>query len=80
MAQIFVYGESLRSCLVAIVVPDNDVLERWARENNIKGTIRDLCENTVSRLGGQKFGESLLMKTGFYFSESKRRLCETSSN
>jgi long-chain acyl-CoA synthetase len=45
VAQIFVYGESIKSCLVAIVVPINEVLERWARDKNIRGTIRDLCED-----------------------------------
>ncbi|KAI1292032.1 Long-chain-fatty-acid--CoA ligase 1 [Halotydeus destructor] len=44
VAQIFVYGESLKSHLVAIVVPENDILEAWARQHNIKGTINDLCQ------------------------------------
>lgn len=50
VAQIFVYGESIKSCLVAIVVPINDVLYKWARDKNIKGTIRDLCDDPVSIL------------------------------
>ena len=47
VSQIFVYGESLKSSLVAIVVPENDILYVWAREHNIKGTIRDFCEDSV---------------------------------
>lgn len=31
VAQIFVYGESIKSSLVAIVVPDPEVLLGWAR-------------------------------------------------
>ncbi|CAH1406435.1 unnamed protein product [Nezara viridula] len=41
--QVFVYGESLKSCIVAIVVPDVDVVKSWAVENNIEGTFSVLC-------------------------------------
>lgn len=44
--QVFVYGESLKSCIVAVVVPDVDVLKSWAVENNIPGTLTVLCNNT----------------------------------
>ncbi|CAD7081095.1 unnamed protein product [Hermetia illucens] len=43
--QVFVYGESLKSCIVAVVVPDVDVLKCWAQENNIPGTLTVLCNN-----------------------------------
>lgn len=43
--QVFVYGESLKSCIVAVVVPDVDVLKCWAHENNIRGTLSVLCNN-----------------------------------
>ena len=32
---------------MAIVVPDAEVLEPWARNNGIKGDIKQLCENKV---------------------------------
>ncbi|KAL5282251.1 hypothetical protein ACFFRR_005444 [Megaselia abdita] len=49
--QVFVYGESLKSCIVAIVVPDVDVLKQWANENNIPGTLSVLCNSlTVKEL------------------------------
>uniref|UniRef100_A0A1L8DZ27 Long-chain-fatty-acid--CoA ligase n=1 Tax=Nyssomyia neivai TaxID=330878 RepID=A0A1L8DZ27_9DIPT len=49
--QVFVYGESLKSCIVAVVVPDVDVLKCWAQENNIPGTLSVLCNNpTVKEL------------------------------
>lgn len=47
VAQIFVYGESLKSCLVAVVVPEVTVLTLWCRRNNIRGTLTDLCQNQV---------------------------------
>ncbi|XP_055923856.1 long-chain-fatty-acid--CoA ligase 1 isoform X3 [Eupeodes corollae] len=43
--QVFVYGESLKSCIVAVVVPDVDVLKTWAQENAVKGTLSVLCNN-----------------------------------
>lgn len=43
--QVFVHGESLKSCIVAIVVPDVEVLKSWAFENNIPGTLTVLCNN-----------------------------------
>ncbi|XP_011503341.1 PREDICTED: long-chain-fatty-acid--CoA ligase 5 isoform X2 [Ceratosolen solmsi marchali] len=44
--QVFVYGESLKSCIIAIVVPDVDVIKCWALENNIPGTLSILCVNS----------------------------------
>nr|CAD7605596.1 unnamed protein product [Timema genevievae] len=41
--QVFVCGESLKSCIVAIVVPDVDVIKCWASENKIPGTLSVLC-------------------------------------
>lgn len=35
----------LQSCVVAIVVPDVDVLKCWAHENRIPGTLTVLCNN-----------------------------------
>ncbi|XP_074098028.1 long-chain-fatty-acid--CoA ligase 5 isoform X1 [Cotesia typhae] len=43
--QVFVHGESLKSCVVAIVVPDVDVVKCWALENKIPGTLSVLCAN-----------------------------------
>ena len=47
VAQIFVYGESLKSTLVAILVPDQVVLEIWSRNNNINQDFKELCRNKV---------------------------------
>jgi len=32
---VFVYGDSLKAFLIAIVVPDEENLTIWAKENNI---------------------------------------------
>ncbi|XP_055592368.1 long-chain-fatty-acid--CoA ligase 1 isoform X2 [Uranotaenia lowii] len=43
--QAFVHGESLKSCVVAIVVPDVDAVKLWAIQNGIPGTLSVLCNN-----------------------------------
>lgn len=43
--QTFVYGDSLKSNLVAIVVPDPEQLLPWAKERGFNGDLRSLCEN-----------------------------------
>uniref|UniRef100_A0A3B5L2L4 Arachidonate--CoA ligase n=1 Tax=Xiphophorus couchianus TaxID=32473 RepID=A0A3B5L2L4_9TELE len=46
VAQVFVHGDSLQSSLVAIVVPDADVLPGFAKSLGIQGAIEELCKNT----------------------------------
>lgn len=38
IAQIFVYGDSLQSSLVAIIVPEQAVIEKWAESNGLSGS------------------------------------------
>lgn len=45
--QIFIHGDSLKSCLVAVVVPDEEYLLKWAAQNRIGGTYEELCVNKV---------------------------------
>ncbi|XP_028412435.1 long-chain-fatty-acid--CoA ligase 5-like [Dendronephthya gigantea] len=45
VAQVFVYGHSLKSFIVGIVVPDEAVLLKWASENGFSKTFQELCEN-----------------------------------
>jgi len=45
VAQSFVYGDSLQSCVVAIVVPDFEVGEKWAKENKQDSSPESLVEN-----------------------------------
>ncbi|XP_045047301.2 long-chain-fatty-acid--CoA ligase 5 isoform X2 [Desmodus rotundus] len=43
--QAFVHGESLRSFLVGVVVPDADVLPSFAAKLGVKGSFEELCQN-----------------------------------
>ncbi|XP_041828912.1 long-chain-fatty-acid--CoA ligase 5 [Melanotaenia boesemani] len=46
VAQVFVHGDSLQSCLVAIVVPDAEILPGFAKNLGYQGSIEELCKNT----------------------------------
>ena len=39
-----IYGHSLKSNLVAIVVPDELAAASWAESKNISGTFEELCQ------------------------------------
>ncbi|XP_054459810.1 long-chain-fatty-acid--CoA ligase 1a isoform X1 [Anoplopoma fimbria] len=45
VCQVFVYGESLKACLVGIVVPDPDLLPIWIKKKGIEGSYSELCKN-----------------------------------
>lgn len=45
VAQAFVHGDSLQACLVAIVVPDPETLQKWAKTRGHVGTYDELCQN-----------------------------------
>ncbi|KAF1506692.1 Long-chain-fatty-acid--CoA ligase 5, partial [Eudyptula minor novaehollandiae] len=45
VAQVFVHGESLRSFLIGIVVPDPETLPEFAAKLGIKGSYEDVCKN-----------------------------------
>ncbi|KAJ3270477.1 Long-chain-fatty-acid--CoA ligase 5 [Terramyces sp. JEL0728] len=54
-SQIYVHGESLQSFLLAVIVPDEQLLKEWAEDNNIK-------EDYSSLLKSSKAKEMLLEK------------------
>lgn len=43
VAQAYLYGDSLKSACVAIIVPDEEVLTEWAKETGKAGTFKELC-------------------------------------
>ncbi|XP_045677836.1 long-chain-fatty-acid--CoA ligase 1 isoform X1 [Phyllostomus hastatus] len=45
VAQVFVHGESLQAFLIAIVVPDIEILGRWAGKRGLEGSFEELCRN-----------------------------------
>lgn len=46
VAQVFIHGESLKSSLVGVVVPDPEVLPGWAKTNlHVTQTMEELCAN-----------------------------------
>ena len=47
VAQAYLYGDSLKAACVAIIVPDEEVLMKWATDNNITGSFAELCQKKV---------------------------------
>jgi long-chain acyl-CoA synthetase len=41
IAQTFIYGDSLRSCTVAVIVPELDKVKDWGRENGKSNIFKD---------------------------------------
>uniref|UniRef100_A0A4W4HIA9 Long-chain-fatty-acid--CoA ligase n=1 Tax=Electrophorus electricus TaxID=8005 RepID=A0A4W4HIA9_ELEEL len=49
VAQLYVHGDSLQSCLIGIVVPDPEVMPSWAQKKGIGGCYDDLCKNVLKK-------------------------------
>jgi long-chain acyl-CoA synthetase len=45
IAQVFIYGDSYKSSLIGIIVPEQTVLYEWAKENNQECNMDTLCKN-----------------------------------
>lgn len=45
VAQVFIYGNSLKSSLVSIIVPEETVVYEWAKQNNIEAKFDELCQH-----------------------------------
>ena len=46
VAQVFVYGNSYKSSIVGIIIPEEPILFEWARENNLEQNMKNLCSNS----------------------------------
>ena len=49
VGQCLLYGDSLKSNLVAIVVPDELAVESWARVNGHSGSFAEMCKKDELR-------------------------------
>eukprot|EP00826_Nyctotherus_ovalis_P050113 TRINITY_DN610_c0_g3_i2.p1 TRINITY_DN610_c0_g3~~TRINITY_DN610_c0_g3_i2.p1 ORF type:complete len:575 (-),score=138.99 TRINITY_DN610_c0_g3_i2:150-1874(-) len=43
--QIFVYGNSYQNYLIALIVPLEHAVMKWAKDSDIKGSFEDICHN-----------------------------------
>ncbi|KAL8527175.1 hypothetical protein ACS0TY_005158 [Phlomoides rotata] len=43
LEDIWVYGSSFKSALVAVVVPNEESTKKWGKQNGFKGSFLDLC-------------------------------------
>uniref|UniRef100_A0A4W5K9B3 Arachidonate--CoA ligase n=1 Tax=Hucho hucho TaxID=62062 RepID=A0A4W5K9B3_9TELE len=50
VAQVFVHGDSLQASLVAIVVPDPEILPSFAKKLGVQGSHEELCKSQVSAI------------------------------
>lgn len=46
VAQAFVYGNSLKSTLVGVIVPEEGVVHEWAKEHNVEADMKQLAANS----------------------------------
>jgi len=47
--QVWVYGNSFESSLVAVVNPNKQALERWAESNGVTGEFATICEDPKAK-------------------------------
>lgn len=47
--QIWVYGNSYESYLVAVVCPSKIQIEHWAKEHNVSGDFESICQNSKTK-------------------------------
>jgi len=47
--QVWVYGNSFKSCLLAVVVPVEASIKSWAAANGVTGTVAEICANPKTK-------------------------------
>jgi len=45
VAQCFVFGDSYQPVLVAVAIPDEEVVKNWAKQNGKEGDFKTLCQD-----------------------------------
>ncbi|KUF93736.1 hypothetical protein AM588_10004192 [Phytophthora nicotianae] len=43
IAQAFVHGDSMKNYLVGIIVPDAEMVDKWAKDKSLKASFEELC-------------------------------------
>jgi len=43
IAQCFLYGDSFKNACVAVVIPEEEWVEKWARDKGLTGSFKELC-------------------------------------
>jgi len=78
VGQIFVHGESLQACLVAIVVPDIEPVMKWAKTHSNKGTYEEICRMPAFKVALLEDMTSLGKKAGLKSFEQVKDVFVTS--
>ena len=47
VAQVFVYGNSYKSSIVGVIVPEEPVLFEWAKSKNLEMNLHSLCADPI---------------------------------
>ncbi len=78
IGQNFVYGDSFQSALVAIVVPDEEVVEKWAKDSgdaSLSGLdMKTLCESEALKAVIMKEIKTYAKKNGLHGFETPKAI------
>ncbi|KAI8905752.1 hypothetical protein DFJ77DRAFT_435296 [Powellomyces hirtus] len=72
MLQVYVYGDSLQSSLVTIIVPDPETFPGWAADHGFNGSLEDACKNKDVTVAVLKDIQQLGKKSGLHAFEIPR--------
>lgn len=75
VAQAYVYGNSMKSTLIGVIVPEETIIYEWAKEHSLELDMSSLCKNTdlketilkdvqaQGKMGGLKGFEQVTLET-----------------
>ncbi|KAI3420955.1 hypothetical protein GPALN_014582 [Globodera pallida] len=76
VAQCFVHGESLKTCLVAVIVPDPDVFPGAVKKAlGIEGTMEELCQHELVKKLVLEDMHEVGKKAGLFTFEQAKDIC-----